>query len=92
MSLLIFLAVCSTVTGLLCYECFSCGRLSLSEILLDFAENYVNICSGDVLAVDDVAVLADLSKVLAIHLLPCGLRVSMDCKLLEGGLHLRYRH
>lgn len=83
---------CYSVTGLPHYEHFSCVRLNLNDLLLDFAENYVDICSGDILAVDDVAVLADLCKVLAVHLLSCGLSVSMDCKLLEGGLHLRYRH
>ncbi len=61
----------------------------MNEILLDFAEHYVHVRGGNVLAVDDVAVLADLSKVLAIHLLARGLSVSMDCKLLEGSLHLR---
>lgn len=62
------------------------------EILLDFGENYVDIRSSDVLAVDDVAFLAELNEVLAVHLLSCGLCVSMDRELLEGGLHLCDRH
>lgn len=62
------------------------------EILLDFAENDVHVSGGDVLAIDDVAVLAELCKVLAIHLLSCGLGVAVDRKLLEGSLHLSHRH
>lgn len=61
------------------------------EILLDFAENYVNVCNVYILAINDVALLADLCKVLSIHLFPRGFRVSMDCKLLKGGLYLSYQ-
>lgn len=64
----------------------------LASVLLDFAENYINIRGGDVLAIYNVTVFANLGKVLSMHLLPGRFGVSMDCKLLEGGLHLCHRH
>ena len=50
---------------------------------LDFTEDNVHIGSGDILAVDDAAVLTEFDKVFAVHLLPGGLGVSVDGKLLE---------
>lgn len=58
------------------------------KTLLDFGEDDVNVCGGDILAVNDETVLADLGKILAVHLLPRRLAVTMNGKLVEGRLHL----
>lgn len=56
----------------------------MSLYSLDFCEDDVDVRAGDVLAIDDLAVFAELGPVLAIHILSGGFGVSMDGKLLEG--------
>lgn len=78
-----------TDPGLLAGVLGSEGGRSLEEKpSLDFAEDDVHVGGGDALAVGDVAVLAHLCKVLAVHLVAGGLAVAVDGKLLEGRLHL----
>lgn len=67
---------------------FQRGRSLNGKYSLDFAEDNVHVGGGDALAVGDVAVLAHLCKVLAVHLVPGGAAVTVHCKLLEGLLHL----
>lgn len=61
------------------------------KVLLDFAENNVNVCNVYILAINDVALLAHLCKVLSIHFFSRGVRVSMDRKLLKSGLQVYYQ-
>lgn len=59
---------------------------------LDFGEDNVHVGAGDILAVDDLAVFAQFGPVFPIQLLPCGLCVSVDGKLLKSCqqvLHVR---
>lgn len=51
---------------------------------LDFGEDDVHICAGDVLAVYDLAVFAQFGPVLPIELLPRCLRVSVNGELLKS--------
>lgn len=55
---------------------------------LDFCEDNVYIGAGHVLAIDDLAVFAELGPVLSIHLLASGFGVPVNSELLEGGQKL----
>lgn len=50
---------------------------------LDFGEDDVNVGSVDVLAIHDLAILAELGPVLPVHFLSGGLGVSMDRETTE---------
>ena len=80
------------------FSCIGFRRKFILDVLyiLDFGKNDVHIRTGDVLAVDDLAVLAQLGPVFAVHFLACRLGVTVDSKLLKGGhqlLHVcAFRH
>ncbi len=59
---------------------------------LDFGEDDVHVGAGDVLSVDDLAVFAQFGPVLPIQLLPRGLCVSVDGKLLKRHQELVHVH
>lgn len=50
---------------------------------LDFSEDNIYIGAGDILAIRDFAVFAQLSPVFPIQLLPSGFGVTMNSKLLK---------
>ncbi len=63
--------------------------------LLDFREDYVHVCEGDVLAIDDAAVFTQFGPVLAVHVFAGGSCVSVDGEAAEGllqrgDLHRRF--
>lgn len=57
--------------------------MSLADSL-DFGEDNVHICAGDVLAVNDLTVFAQFGPVLSIELIPSRFCVSMNGKLLKS--------
>lgn len=65
--------------------------LNYNFYTLHFAEDDVHVSAGDTFAVDHLAILAQLGKVLPGHVLPRGFGVSMHCKFLERHLNLGQR-
>lgn len=66
------------------------GGLNSSADSLDFGEDDVDVGAGDVLAIDDLAVFAQFGPVLPVKLLPRGLCVAVDSKLLKRRQELLY--
>lgn len=62
----------------------NCCDLDLNDDLLDFGEDYVHVCEGDALAIDDAAVFTEFRPVLAVHVSAGGSRVSVDGEAAEG--------